>query len=165
MPTIDGQPTIRDAVPSDEPGVRQCVRNAYQLYVARMNTPPAPMLADYRSLIGHGVVRVVELDGEIWGLIVMWPEPDHLYVDNIAVAPDHHGQGIGGLLLADAERAATQADRSEIRLYTNEAMTENLDYYPRRGFRETHRASESGYRRVYFSRRVPGPTVGGPTSG
>jgi hypothetical protein len=40
----------------------------------------------------------------------------------------------------------------EIRLYTNEAMTENLGYYPRRGYRETHRATQNGYRRVFFSK-------------
>jgi hypothetical protein len=40
----------------------------------------------------------------------------------------------------------------EVRLYTNEAMTENLDYYPRRGYRETHRATQNGYRRVFFSK-------------
>jgi hypothetical protein len=42
----------------------------------------------------------------------------------------------------------------EIRLYTNEAMTENLDYYPRRGYRETHRATQDGYQRVFFSKAL-----------
>lgn len=50
------------------------------------------------------------------------------------------GSGAGGALLAYADEAARAAGRSEIRLYTNEAMTENLEYYPRRGFAETHRA-------------------------
>jgi len=29
-------------------------------------------------------------------------------------------------------------------------MVENLAFYPRRGFQETHRKTEDGYRRVYF---------------
>ena len=33
-------------------------------------------------------------------------------------------------------------------------MTSNTDYYLRRGFVETHRAVENGYRRIYFSRRL-----------
>ena len=45
-------------------------------------------------------------------------------------------------------------DRNEIRLYTNEVMTENLSYYPNQGFTETHRAMDAGYHRVYFSRPV-----------
>ena len=49
------------------------------------------------------------------------------------------------------ERVIT-ASAVEIRLYTNAKMTENIRYYPRRGFRETHRACDAGYQRVYFSR-------------
>ena len=53
-----------------------------------------------------------------------------------------------------AEAAAVANDRGELRLYTNEAMASNLDYYPRRGFVETHRRMDEGYRRVYFTRKV-----------
>jgi hypothetical protein len=42
-----------------------------------------------------------------------------------------------------------------LRLYTNEAMTENLTYYPHHGFIETHRATQDGYRRVFFRRSLP----------
>ena len=42
----------------------------------------------------------------------------------------------------------------EIRLYTNTMMVENIDYYPRKGFVETHRATDAGYERVYFSRHL-----------
>ncbi len=43
---------------------------------------------------------------------------------------------------------------NEVRLYTNEAMAENLTYYPRHGYRETHRATQDGYRRVFFTKAV-----------
>lgn len=33
-------------------------------------------------------------------------------------------------------------------------MTENLDYYPRRGYRETHRGEQDGYQRVYFTKTL-----------
>ncbi len=39
-----------------------------------------------------------------------------------------------------------------IRLYTNEAMTENIRLYERLGFAETHRAQEKGFRRVYMTK-------------
>lgn len=35
-------------------------------------------------------------------------------------------------------------------------MTSNLDYYQRRGFVETHRATADGYHRVYFCKSVDG---------
>lgn len=41
---------------------------------------------------------------------------------------------------------------SEVRLYTNVKMTENLSYYPRRGYREVERRTENGFERVYYSR-------------
>ena len=97
---------------------------------------------------------VLMVDRRVEGVIVMWAESDHFHVENVAVRPRRHGEGLGTALLAEAERAARAARQDEIRLYTNEAMTENLDYYPRRGFVETHRVVEDGYRRVYFSRAV-----------
>ncbi len=145
---------MRDAVLSDQVAVEACVQAAYQPYVERMGTPPAPMLADYRAVIERGVVRVATIDGVVCGVIVMWPEIDHFYVDNVAVGESSRESGLGRMLLNDAERAAIAAGRQEIRLYTNAAMHENLGYYPRRGYVETHRATDAGYDRVYFARRL-----------
>ena len=46
-----------------------------------------------------------------------------------------------------------------MRLYTNEAMTENLAYYPRHGYTETHRARQDGCCRVSFRETVFGAKV------
>jgi hypothetical protein len=54
---------------------------------------------------------------------------------------------------------------TEVRLYTNEAMTENLSFYPRHGYRETGRAVQDGFRRVYFSKTVRQDDVGDPRDG
>jgi hypothetical protein len=62
--------------------------------------------------------------------------------------------GAGSLLLALAEDQARRLRLAEIRLYANEAMTENLAYYPRHGYAETHRAEHDGFRRVFFRKRV-----------
>ena len=80
-------------------------------------------------------------------------KPDFLLLENIAVLPSRPGRGIGARLLALAEEQARALGRDEIRLYTNEAMTENLTYYPRHGYTETHRAEQDGFRRVFFSKR------------
>jgi GNAT superfamily N-acetyltransferase len=70
--------------------------------------------------------------------------------------PAAQGRGIGARLLDLAEDRARGLGLPEIRLYTNEAMTENLAYYPRHGYTETHRAEEDGFRRVYFRRSLGG---------
>lgn len=143
---------IRQAVRADEPGVCACVDAAYAPYVERMGKPPAPMLDDYTNLINSGVVYVATLDDWLVGLIVLWPKEDHLYVDNVAVLPEAQGTGVGAALLDFADAQALRTGLNEIRLYTNEKMTENIEYYPRMGFHETHRASDAGYQRVYYSR-------------
>lgn len=145
---------IRHAAAADESDVRACVDAAYGPYVERIGKPPAPMLDDYAALINNEVVHVATRDGRLVGLIVMWPQQDHLYVDNIAVVPEAQGTGVGSALLGFADQEAQRVGLSEIRLYTHAKMVENIRYYPRNGFRETHRATDAGYQRVYFSRRL-----------
>lgn len=126
----------------------------FEPYIARMGREPAPMLADYHQLVHDGVVSVAERDGDIEGLMVVWAETDHVYIDNIATAESWRGAGVGQALLAWADQHTRVIGHSEIRLYTNVAVAENLGYYERRGFDETHRSSDSGYERVYFSKSV-----------
>jgi ribosomal protein S18 acetylase RimI-like enzyme len=150
VPAAAPEPTTRPATPDDVDALRAVARAAYRHYVERMDRPPAPLLADYAALVADGVVRVAELDGRVAGLLVLLDRADHLLLDNIAVHPAAQGRGVGVLLLRLAETEATRRGHPEIRLYTNEAMTENLAYYPRHGYTETHRAVTDGYRRVHF---------------
>lgn len=136
----------------DLDAVRRCVRLAYGRYSERMAKAPAPMFDDYAQLIADGVVHVAEVAGDLVGLIVMWSKHDHFYVDNIATDPDAQGTGVGAALLRHADDIARSEAHDEIRLYTHVTMAENIRWYPRRGFVETHRATDNGYERVYFSR-------------
>ena len=113
------------------------------------------MLADYTRLVDEARVWIAELAGRPVGLLVTRPEADHLLVENIAVDPAEQRRGVGARLLERAELDAVEAQRSEIRLYTNETMTENLAYYARHGYVELHRATEDGYRRVFLGKQLP----------
>jgi ribosomal protein S18 acetylase RimI-like enzyme len=145
---------IRPARRAEAAWARALVRRAYALYVPRMGQEPAPMLADYGALIDAGELHVLEDAGAGVALIVLRPDEDALFVENIAVDPLVQGKGHGRALLAFAEAEARRLGFAAIRLYTNAAMTENLAYYPRLGFRETDRREEDGYRRVFFEKRV-----------
>jgi ribosomal protein S18 acetylase RimI-like enzyme len=112
------------------------------------------MTADYDAAVRAGHSWIAEQDDRIVGLLVLIPEPDHLLLENVAVHPDAQGSGLGRLLLDHVEREAGRLGFTEIRLYTNEAMTENIAYYQRRGYAETHRAGDGGFRRVFFSKRL-----------
>jgi ribosomal protein S18 acetylase RimI-like enzyme len=125
------------------------VERSYGLYVERIGRRPAPMDDDYLLRAQERSVFVAE-DGEILGLIVLIPKVDHLFVENVAVDPQWQGRGIGRALLGYAEDYARERELFELRLYTNEAMTENLSFYPRLGYQEYGRQSEHGFRRVYY---------------
>lgn len=88
------------------------------------------------------------------GLIVLVPADNYLLLENVAVVPSAQGRGVGGALLRFAEDHARSLGLGEIRLYTNAAMTENLTYYPRRGYRETGRGEQDGFSRVFFAKQV-----------
>jgi GNAT superfamily N-acetyltransferase len=72
----------------------------------------------------------------------------------VAVLPSAQGRGTGARLLALAEEHARDLGLGEVRLYTNEAMTENIAYYARHGYAETHRQEHGGFRRVFFRKPV-----------
>ncbi len=84
------------------------------------------------------------------GFVILVAEPGYLLLENVAVLPAAQGHGIGARLLAFAEEHARSLRLNEIRLYTNEMMTENLTYYPRHGYTETHRTQQDGFQRVFF---------------
>jgi len=54
---------IRIAISTDVPAIRACAEAAYQPYIARMNQPPAPMIADFEHQVSKGVVSVVPGSG------------------------------------------------------------------------------------------------------
>ena len=147
-------PEPRLATAHDRPAVEAVVRAAYSRYVSRIGREPGPMLDDYAALIRDGRVHVVVRGGAVKGVLVLRPGPDAMLLDNVAVAPDAQGSGIGRAMLAFAERAAADAGYATVTLYTNEAMTENLELYARIGYSETHRAVEKGLRRIYMAKPV-----------
>ncbi len=152
----DMRPTVRRAGHADAAAMTELVRAAYSMYVPRIGGEPAPMRDDYAGVARDEEAWLAEEDGRLVGLVVLHANDDHLLLENIAVTPDAQGRGIGRTLLELADRRARELGLPEVRLYTNIAMTENLAYYPRHGYRETHRGTQDGYQRVFFSKRLRG---------
>jgi GNAT superfamily N-acetyltransferase len=94
------------------------------------------------------------LSGEIAGILVLLEEEDHLLLDNVAVDPRHQGKGVGRALIDFAEQEARRRSHAEIRLYTHQAMHENIALYPRLGYEETGRAEQAGFQRVFFRKTL-----------
>ena len=158
---MPGSTSIRPAPPADLAAVRACVEAAYAKYVPRIGKPPGPMLAGYARLIADGCVHVAEAGergGRLLGLIVLVDEPDHLHVENVAVAPEAQGRGLGRALMAFAEDEARRRGYGEIRLYTHRKMVETPPFYAALGYAETGRGVQDGYDRIFFRKRLlPAP--------
>jgi N-acetylglutamate synthase-like GNAT family acetyltransferase len=145
---------IRRAGQADVAAIERIVHAAFDKYVARIGRPPAPMGADYGVAVASSRVWVIEADGEIAGVVVNEVHDDHLLLDTIAVAPGAQGHGYGAILLARAEEDARELGLPEVRLLTNQAMTENQTFYPHHGYVETARGGQDGYARVFYAKRV-----------
>lgn len=159
---VDGM-SIRRAITADLPAIQRVVTDAYTKYIERIGRPPAPMTTDYAAALEHSRVWVLDSEDAIVGVLVTEERTDYLLLETVAVAPTAQGTGCGRLLLERAESDAVELGLTEVRLYTNEAMTENLSFYPRHGYRETGRAVEDRFRRVYFSKALRDNACGGLT--
>lgn len=150
---------IRKATPADVPAVRTLTAAAYSEYADILDGPPVPVTEDYAPRIASGQVWILQSDGAPAGLIVLEPEPDHLLIFSIAVAPGFQGRGFGRMLLDFAEAEARAAGLPELRLYTNALMTRNIALYLHCGYAETGRRSNParpGWVRVDMAKPLTG---------
>ena len=149
------QGIVRKAEKADQHAIEKIAEAAYALYVPRMDKKPFPMLDDYGAHIANGSAFVLEDDGHIRGYIILLPADDGaLLLDNVAIDPGAQKCGYGKKLLDFAEAVARERGLGRIILYTNEAMRENLAWYPKMGYSVTGHVAEKGYRRVYFEKKV-----------
>jgi ribosomal protein S18 acetylase RimI-like enzyme len=75
-------------------------------------------------------------------------------LENVAVVPEHHGRGVGRMLLELAEHRTAELGLDRVRLYTHVTMVENQALYERVGYVETARTTEHGFTRVFYEKRL-----------
>jgi hypothetical protein len=109
--------SFRRATAADAVTVRDITHAAYAKWIPVIGRKPKPMTADYDKAVVNNVIDLLEEDGQPIALIEMIPEPSfepaHLLIENIAVMPERHGEGIGSVLLerAQASRAASASTK------------------------------------------------------
>ena len=126
--------TLRRAVAADAAAVRALVRDAYAKWVPVIGREPKPMTANYDTAVRLNRVDLAHVEGELAGVIETIDRSDHLLIENVAVAPQRHGQGFGRALMAHAETVARAAGYRELRLYTNQRFEANVQLYLRLGY-------------------------------
>lgn len=143
---------IRLATTTDLPAIQTCVQLAFAKYLTRMLVPPEPLQKDYQVVLKTATLFVITVAHQCAGLLELHVQPHDLVLKTIAVHPDYQGQALGKRLLQFAESFGKQHHKSEIHLYTNEKMTENIALYQHFGYRIYATGIENGFHRVYFKK-------------
>lgn len=151
--------TLRRAVAADAAAVRALVRDAYAKWVPVIGREPKPMTANYNTAIRLNRVDLAHVEGELAGLIETIDRSDHLLIENVAVAPQQHGQGLGRALMAHAETVARAAGYRQVRLYTNQRFEANVQLYLRLGYSIDREEEGPLGVTVYMSKSLPAAVV------
>ena len=113
------------------------------------------MGADYAAAVKNHHIELLLLNDELVGLIEMIHATDHILIENVAVAPDWQGKGLGHRLMARAEQVARESRTDELRLYTNQRFAENVRLYLKLGYVIDSEEAIAGSIRVNMSKRLP----------
>lgn len=146
---------FRPAMPGEADAIRDVVRAAYSKWVPVIGREPMPMRADYQQAVKKHRFDLAVAEGRILGLIETIPRDDHVWIENVAVAPEAQGQGIGPRLFRLIEQRAIDAGCFEVRLVTNGAFEANLALYARLGFVVDRVEDFMNGSAVYMSKRLP----------
>ncbi|SCV34420.1 related to acetyltransferase, GNAT family [Fusarium fujikuroi] len=148
--------TLTRAQASDVPSIQSMVNAAYEKYTPRIGKPPAPMTADYPSLLTTHDIFTLRIAQSPVGALVLQHEPNSeaVKIENLVVDPSAQGRGYGKVLMRYAEDFARSRGSNALELYTNVKMFENLGLYLKMGFVETARREEDGFERVYFRKEL-----------
>jgi N-acetylglutamate synthase-like GNAT family acetyltransferase len=155
----DHQPMtdLRRAQPEDAPAIAALVETAYAPYPARLGGRPRPMDADYGREIELHEVWVGPGEGPIAAVLVLHLAADHLWIENVAVAPPAQGRGLVRTLFAHANRRADELGLPELRLLTHELMTENRAIYEHLGWKPMPAPADGHPGLLHFRQPVQPP--------
>jgi GNAT superfamily N-acetyltransferase len=148
-------PTLRRATARDVPAITALVHAAYVGTVDLLGREPMPMTVDYAEAVATHEVWVLDEGDRLTGVLELIAKPDAMWIENVAVAPDRQGHGLGRWLLSFAEERARESGRDAMGLLTNERYTGNITMYERYGYRETHREPYRGSDVVTFRKELP----------
>lgn len=145
---------IKRAGPRDAQVVRHLVREAYAKWVPVLGREPMPMKADYDRAVREHEIDLLYADGHLAALIEIVTNNDHLFIENVAVAPAHQGQGLGRYLLSHAEQKAKSAKLAKLCLLTSQAFEANIRLYESVGFHIDRTEPFMGGTTVYMSKAI-----------
>ncbi len=134
-------PSLRLLRPQETAAAEVVLKAAFEPLVRQLGRTHDP--ETYRQLpdaVTDARVYGALIEGNIVGVAIVSRSDTAWKVDELAVAPDRHGNSLGTQLLQFVETEARAAGASALSLHTPLIMDHLVHFYERRGFRESHRA-------------------------
>lgn len=125
---------LRRANPADHAEIRTFQELAYARNQDILGAKPLPLKWDYAGIFSETEVWAVRNKGELVGVLIVRPREDDLYLESVATLPQVQGGGYGNAMLNATEFRARDFGYGAIRLLTGEKLTQNVDWYLRKGF-------------------------------
>ncbi|MCA0423526.1 MAG: GNAT family N-acetyltransferase [Proteobacteria bacterium] len=119
---------------ADRDAIEAFQEAAYARNRAILGAEPLPLKWDYGTIfLGTEVWGVHDKDALV-GLLILRPGDDALRIESVATLPQVQGGGYGNAMLNAAEFRARDWGFAAIRLLTGEKLTQNVEWYLRKGF-------------------------------
>ena len=142
--------SIRHAKPDDAEAVRKVILAAYAPWFEKL-----PDLPDVSGGVCDDIearrVWVAEHGDVIVGCLIGGVVGDHWHVANVAVSPEHAGQGIGRRLMEHAVEEALRANVFTMALATHRDMPGNVVLYEKLGWQVSGEAGT----KIMMRRDIP----------
>ncbi len=149
-----GLAALRRATPADRAAVEKLQHDAYAKNAPILGVTPLPLCADYGVVMHECEVWLSEDADGAAGAIILKPQVDHLELWSLSVASRAQGKGLGGRLLAAAEKRAKDLGYRTVRLLTGEKLADNVAWYKRNGYSVDRIEQMPDRRAVHFSKWI-----------
>ena len=150
--------TFRPAAPEDVPAVVVLVESAYRGEASRAGWTTEADLLDGQRTDPEAVLETLPHlllafeDGTLVGCCALVPQDGHAYFGMFAVRPGLQGSGVGSVVLAEAEARAARTGLSRVEMTVLSVRSELIDFYLRRGYRDTGEVRPFPYGEERFGR-------------
>jgi predicted N-acetyltransferase YhbS len=144
---------VRDAREDEGALLHEILVRAFDEYRGRLDPPSgvhAETVASIARKLREGGALICEEEGVAVGCVFLEPRTHHLYVGRLAVLPEHRRRGLGGLLLAAAERHAVARGLPRVRLAVRVPLASLRDFYQARGYVPVAFRSHEGYAQATY---------------
>jgi ribosomal protein S18 acetylase RimI-like enzyme len=146
-------PAIRPVTEQDIPLVTELIRRAFAEYQGKLDPPSSAETKSDQQVkaeLNDGGAFAYEQAGVIVGCVFYRPHEGYVYLHRLAVSPEQRRQGIAQALLEAVEAYARSKLLAEVRLSVRIVLTDNIDFYQRRGYHHLSYGTHPGYQQPTF---------------